>query len=81
MGTVSKKALKVILGATTAFSLFTIISHPRSKVYKNIPYVKVRNIDVLPNLRIKRKEKIYHIHHWLYWSSLYTIFCLEKKEF
>lgn len=80
MGTISKKALKVALGATAAFSLFTIISHPRSKIYKNIPRVKVKNVDVLPNLRIKRKEKIYHIHHWLYWSSLYAYLLLRKKR-
>lgn len=80
MGTNSKKALKVVLGATTAFSLLTLTSHPKSPVNKKIPRVKVKNVAVLPSLRISRKEKIYHIHHWLYLSSLYTYLLLRKKR-
>lgn len=77
-GSKTKKTLKMLLGATTAFSILTLTSHPRSRVHKKIPKVKVKNVSLLPSFKIARKEKIYHIHHWLYLSSLYVV--LRRKK-
>lgn len=45
-------------------------SHPSSKIYRKLPVVKIKFIQLLPNLKIYVRGKIVHLHHWIYMSFL-----------
>lgn len=46
-----------------------IFSHPAKKKIK-LPHFRIKNIEILPNIRIHSRTKTYHFHHWLYMSAL-----------
>lgn len=71
---------KVIIGGLAGFMVFTALSHPKSWVHKKLPQKRVRNVHVLPHIRIHRKDKTYHFHHWLVASALYLpLLALRKR--
>ena len=65
--------LKVLIGATLGFSLSWLISHPRSRVRNKLPQKQVRSVYLLPNLKVVRKNNVYHIHHWLFLGFLQLV--------
>ena len=71
---------KVIIGAASGFLFFTAFSHPKSWVHKRLPHKKVKNIHVLPHVKLHKKDKTYHLHHWLLASALYLPFLALKKS-
>lgn len=62
--------VKILVGATLGFSLSFLISHPRSRVRSKLPQKRMRSVYFLPNLRVVRKNNVYHIHHWLFLAFL-----------
>ncbi len=60
---------------TFLFSFFSgyffalLISHPEKKKNK-LPHIKIKNLEILPNLRIHYKKTTLHIHHWFFISVL-----------
>ena len=61
-----KNALKVALGGGLGYSIFWLTSHPtKSPVRRKLPYKQFKNISVLPEIIVQRKEKKYHLHHWI----------------
>lgn len=74
-----KNTFKIALGGTLGFMLFQLMSHPRSHMHKKIPTKKIKNIHVLPHIKIQTKEKHIHLHHWMNLGSLYLVsFALKK---
>lgn len=45
------------------YVLFLYLTHPEKKKHK-IPKVRVWKVELLPNIRIHFRGRIYHIHHW-----------------
>jgi hypothetical protein len=45
------------------YVLFLYLTHPEKKKHR-IPRVKLGRIELLPNIRIHFRGKVYHIHHW-----------------
>lgn len=59
-----KAALAIILG----FSLYMLFSHPKY-LKKSVPSIGTGKIQILPNLKIKFKNRIIHLHHWILLSA------------
>lgn len=74
-----KSALKVFLGGGIGYSFFKAASSPSSSLHKKLPEERIKNLEVFPYLKISRKDKVLHIHHWLYLSLLYTLLFLKKR--
>ena len=76
-----RNSVLVAAGASVAFSIFWLTSHPKSKVHKTLPKKKYKNFHILPNVKIVTDEKTYHLHHWATMSVLYWTLFLKKKKF
>ncbi|MEX2012780.1 MAG: hypothetical protein WD967_00080, partial [Candidatus Levyibacteriota bacterium] len=64
-GFINKKGVtEVALGGILGFSFFWLTSHHRSPVHKRIPEKKYRSVHYLPHVKIERKDRHYHVHHW-----------------
>jgi len=61
--------LSAILGYTT----FRFTTHPNSKIYKKLPRVKLKGIDIFPNIKIAIRGRIIHFHHWFNFTVLLCI--------
>jgi len=74
-----KASLKLILGGLFGFYLFWLASHPRSRVHRKIPEVRLKNVSLLPSIRYHKKDRIYHFHHWFLISIFYLPLVYTKK--
>lgn len=66
------------MGAVTSW----VLSAPNKSSGENrLPQLKVKNVEILPNVKIKRKEESYHIHHWMYFSVFYASLMFIRRPF
>jgi len=82
MAVINKKGLaEVALGGLLGFSLFWLTSHPqKSPVRRKLPARKYRSIHYLPEIRIERKDKHYHLHHWAIFGISYLPLLLLRRR-
>ncbi len=62
----------VITFLLSFFSGYTVakyVSHPEKKKSR-LPNIRIKNIEILPNLRIHYRQTTLHIHHWFFISIL-----------
>lgn len=76
-----RNSLLIAAGAGLAFVIFSLTSHPRSKVHRALPQKKIKNLQVFPHIKIVTKDTTYHFHHWLIFSTLYWRLFLKKRVF
>jgi len=72
---------KIAIGAGIGFGIFWLTSHPRSKLHCKLPRKKYKNIQLIPQIQFTRKDKVYHFHHWVIFSSLYLKYFLKSRKF
>ncbi len=60
--------LEFLLSITAGYKLAKTFSHPTSKIRKRIPEIKIKFIQVLPNIKIHLKGRVIHVHHWIFLS-------------
>ena len=58
-----KELITFTLAIMLGYYFFLYFSHPDKKKHK-IPRLQIWRIEILPNIRIHSKSRIYHIHHW-----------------
>ena len=76
-----KENAKIAAGSALGYFLFWLASHPtRSPLRKRIPQTQYKSISILPEIKIARKNKEYHLHHWFNISTLYLLIYLKKKR-
>lgn len=74
------KATKIGGGVLSSFGLFWLTSHPKSKVKRGLPEIWLRNLMLAPNIRLKHKDVIYHLHHWVIFSFTYALLFLLRRR-
>lgn len=62
------------------YVLFLYLTHPEKKKHK-IPQLRIWKIELMPNIRIHSKSKIYHIHHWVILTLVTAITLLNYEGF
>lgn len=78
---IKKENAKIVIGGAVGYLVFWFASHPtRSPLRRRLPHKRIKNISFLPEIKIKRKDKEYHLHHWLNLSSLYVLLYLKRKR-
>jgi hypothetical protein len=71
---------KTLIGGLLGFALFWLSSHPESPVKKRLPERNIKNVDYIPNVKIRGRESHYHVHHWMILSSIYAVTTLLKRR-
>ncbi len=74
-----ENSLKIALATGIGFGIFYITSHPRSRVHKKLKTRKLKNLQILPSVRLIRQEKTYHFHHWFLLSIIYSMLLFKKR--
>ncbi|MCL5410516.1 MAG: hypothetical protein M1324_01525 [Patescibacteria group bacterium] len=71
---------KLLTGVGLGFSFFWLISNPKSKVKRKMPQKNFKNFHFSPNIRIVRKNKSYHFHHWFILMVFYLPILIRKRH-
>lgn len=75
-----RSSLEFILGTLVSYGVFTLLSHPRSKVHQKLPERRYKKVQYLPHIKLFNKERIFHFHHWFLFSLLSgPVLALERK--
>lgn len=67
-----KSTAKILAGGLLGFAFWTLTSHPKSKISQKWPHLKIKNLQLQPNVKYYSKNKEYHIHHWINFAALYV---------
>lgn len=70
----------VAIGAAAGFALFWLASHEKSPLKAKLPQKNIKNLSILPNIKIKREDKHIHLHHWLNIASIYGLLYWKKRN-
>lgn len=62
-----------LLSSIFGLSLNHILTHPRSKINRKLPYIIFKRVQICPYLEIKLKTKFIRVHHWMAYSILLII--------
>lgn len=62
------------------YFLFLYLTHPDKKKHR-VPEVRVWRIELLPNIRIHSRARIYHIHHWAVLTLVTALTLLNYEGF
>lgn len=76
--------MQVIIGSIFAligYHISNLISKPESRVNKKLPRIKIKNIELLPSLKIEIKGRIIHFHHWFNFTILLCISIFVTDSF
>jgi hypothetical protein len=76
MSTVLFFFLSLIIG----YYISLTFSHPEKKKHL-LPSIRFKSIELLPNVRIHRRDKTYWLHHWVYWSILFAALLFAYDSF
>lgn len=65
--------LETLTGGIIGFIVFTVGSHPKSKINIRFPDQKIRNLQVFPRINVVARNRIIHIHHWISLAIVYLV--------
>ena len=80
---------EVALGGLLGFSFFWLTSHHKSPVSRRLPSRRIKNVHIwssehslhnTPEIRIARKDKHYHVHHWAIFGVSYLPLLLMRRK-
>lgn len=78
---VNKRGLaEVAIGGLLGFSFFWLTSHQKSPVNKRLPAKKYKNFHYSPNIKIERKDRHFHMHHWTIFGISYLPLILMRRR-
>jgi len=70
----------VVVGIVAGFAVFWAASHKNSPLHHKIPVKKIKNISLMPHIKISRKEKELHLHHWFNMGTIYLMLYWKKRN-
>jgi len=62
-----------ILSAIFGYTTLRATSRPNSRIHRNLPNIKIKNVELLPSIRITIRGHVIHIHHWFHFTLLLCI--------
>jgi hypothetical protein len=62
-----------VLAFLGSFSVCSLFTHPKSKIWKHYPKLKIKRLELLPSVRITIKGRVIHLHHWMNLSIILVI--------
>lgn len=73
--------LQGILGTAVGFWFYTLFTHPNKHLNHRIPKIKLKAIEILPNLRINLKKNMIWVHHWITLSVILAVLTFKAVDF
>ncbi|MEK9147062.1 MAG: hypothetical protein AAB639_02600 [Patescibacteria group bacterium] len=67
-------------GIVTGFWFYHLFSQPL-KLQDRLPKIKIKTLEVLPNLKIRLTKRTIHIHHWVSLSIAFAILITATTGF
>jgi hypothetical protein len=67
--------------AVLSYIVCELLTHPKSKIWKKLPQVKVRRLELFPSIRVQIKGHIIHFHHWFNYSVLLGVSVFVSSSF
>lgn len=74
------EAIESFSGIAAGFWFYHLLSHP-FKLKNKLPQIKIKALEILPNLKIKLRKHVIHIHHWIFLSLAFTILIAMTTSF
>lgn len=65
--------LYTLLSAFGGYFYWKLTTTPGSKINRRVPKVKIKNVQILPSLKITVKGRIIHLHHWVWLTILLCV--------
>jgi len=65
--------LNFLIASLAGFITLKKLSDPKLTIQKTIPCLKLKWIELTPNVRIHVKGKVIHIHHWMQLSVIFIV--------
>lgn len=63
------------------YFLFNLLSHPKSKIKRRLPHIKVKWIQIMPNIRVHAKGRVILFHHWMNLTVVFVISIIVNQGF
>ena len=60
----------ILIYITVGYIINRSISKDGYKINKRLPYIKIKFIQISPNIKIHFKKRSIHIHHWMTYSII-----------
>jgi len=76
---VTSDTSRLLTGASIGFIIFWLTSNPRSRFKNKLPSRKIKNLHILPNVRIVSSKKTYHFHHWVILIAIYLPLIMKRR--
>ncbi len=73
--------IDITISTIVGYHLMKLISHPKSKIRKKLPLIKIKFIQLSPNLTFAVKGKVIWFHHWICFSVILIISIIVDKGF
>jgi hypothetical protein len=70
----------VALGVAAGFAVFWLASHDKSPLKAKLPEKKLKNLALLPNIKIIKEDTHIHFHHWFNITSIYALLYWKKRN-
>ncbi len=65
--------METFLSGIASFVIFHLTTRPKGKINQKYPRVKFKRIQLFPSFNFEAKNKIVHVHHWMWLTPLYVI--------
>ena len=66
------EAIQSIGGLAVGYWFYHLLTQPL-KFKSKVPKIKIKAFEILPNLKIRLKKNIVHIHHWIFLSAIFVV--------
>ena len=65
--------LSLVPAAALGYLTFKATTHPKSRLRRRLPNIRVRRVQVFPVIRFYAFGRVFHFHHWVNCSILLAV--------
>lgn len=63
------------------YFIFNLLSHPGSTIKNKLPHIKIKWIQIMPNVRIHVRGRVIFLHHWMNLTIVFVISIIVNQGF
>lgn len=75
------EGIEGIGGILFGYGFTRVLSHPNYNLKLKLPNIRFKAVEILPNLKIRLKRHILHIHHWIFLSAIFGGLIIASSSF
>src|SRR3990170_5112177 len=74
------EAIQSFGGIAVGYWFYHLLTQPL-KFKNKLPKIKIKALEFLPSLKIRLKNRIIHIHHWIFLSAIFVFLLTATTGF